>query len=251
MPSTADRPVVTEWLTRAPPRTAASSDSARPASQAAVNASSPNAPRIALRSAQIGDSGEPSPEPVRRHVSGGGGAEECGGVLEFTRTHQTLPSPRRPWATWSRSSRRELGKSIPVMNGRLRQVAAIPQGVGEIEGRQRRAPPSPTSRNSDRLSSSSAAARAGRLGDDWPRQTNQRAGGAPAVAGVAIEAEALREELAGAVKIPSIEGDAAQIVQRTRDLGATPARRRKQDFPDRAVPLGRDRRVRGPRCRDR
>ena len=54
------------------------------------------------------------------------------------------------------------------------------------------------------------------------RQTNQRAGGAPTVAGVAIEADALREELTGAVKIPSIEGDAAQIVQRTRDLGAAP-----------------------------
>ena len=109
------------------------------------------------------------------------------------------------------------------MNGRLRQVAAIPQGVGEIEGRQRRAPPvADLAEQRQALFEQRGGTRSVALAMIGHGQTNQRAGGTPPVAGVAIEAEALREELTGAGKIPPIEGDAAQIVQRTRDLGATP-----------------------------
>ena len=109
------------------------------------------------------------------------------------------------------------------MNGCLRQVAAIPQRVGEIEGRQRRAPlVADLAEQRQALFEQRGGTRSVALAMIGHGQTNQRAGGAPAVAGVAIEADALREELTGAGKVPSIEGDAAQVVQRTRDLGATP-----------------------------
>ena len=84
------------------------------------------------------------------------------------------------------------------MNARLRQVAAVPQGVGEIEGRKRRAPPvADLAEERQTLFEQRDGTRGVALAMIGHGETKQRAGGAPAVAGVAIEAQALREELTG------------------------------------------------------